>query len=716
MLRRPTALLGAALLLTMSCKPAAGPVAPDGGGTTGGGAGVGGGDLMAPLAPVTRAAELLPANTMMLMDVAGPTRIAEIVGRDALVKQFPKEYRDMARELTRDAGVDLLDPAELTGIGVDVKGRMGVAVIGVQPFTVALYWSVSDAGRFRQFAVEMLRRQQKEVISVPMSGAELLRLDGMRTAMVLRGPLAMIVVRDGPEAQDDLALKIATADPNLSLANDRAFRKATGALAPADWTTYLDAGAMWSRVRAADEKPPEAPNWAREELKTARANGATPERIAELEQQAKDIDASEKQWADRRRAERDLVEKVVGESGHMVWTISSKPGGLVGEGQLELGAEGLVMKVLRNHAGTPVLPKALSGRPIAMFTGAMDVPELIGLADLFLRTEGTSWAELGADVKKNLEVDVDAELKPLLTGTGGAAVTLDGKLSSLGSDVAKQIGMAIDLELADAAKARALLDRVGKRMIAEIRRQKSTDVAVKRDAKSGAWVVSITKWRNVYVQVAGDHLVVSSDPDLAKRITSGAPGGAAGQTPSAALAAASLPGAAFGGLLDMELLMLVTMGRASFESSVSVMAEDSESEKVPKSKAYKAKLREVERARADLKKARDAQSEKEATAMASAFSPWGAIGGNVTEQTQGLLARGGLFVRSKGGIAGALLESLTAVKAMSERNSSDALMREFDRVQQLEAQLAEIRAADVAAWRAKHGGPKVEPIVPSPGG
>lgn len=73
-------------------------------------------------------------------------------------------------------------------------------------------------------------------------------------------------------------------------------------------------------------------------------------------------------------------------------------------------------------------------------------------------------------------------------------------------------------------------------------------------------------------------------------------------------------------------------------------------------------------------------------------------------------------MRSKGGIAGALLESLTAVKAMEERRSSDAFMAELDRVQRLETELANIRAADVAAWRAKHGGPKVEPIVPSPGG
>ena len=51
-----------------------------------------------------------------------------------------------------------------------------------------------------------------------------------------------------------------------------------------------------------------------------------------------------------------------------------------------------------------------------------------------------------------------------------------------------------------------------------------------------------------------------------------------------------------------------------------------------------------------------------------------------------------------------------------ERRSSDAFMAELDRVQRLETELANIRAADVAAWRAKHGGPKVEPIVPSPGG
>lgn len=715
MSRRRFAPLSLALLLPLACRPTAGPVAPDGGGGTGNGAGVGGSDAMTPLAPVTRAAELLPPRTMMLMDVAGPARLAEIIGRDALVKQFDQEYRKISREMVEEVGVDLLDPKQLTGIGVDVAGRMGVAVIGVEPLTLAFHWSVSDAGRFRQFVMDSLRRKSQEIVSVPMSGAELLRLDGQRAALILRGPLAIFVMQDGGEPKGDPALEIATADPNLALSNDRKFRKATGGLAPADWTTYLDAGAMWERVRSAEEPTGVNSNWARDELAKAKADGATPERIAELERQAKDFDESEKRWADRRKAERELLEKLVGGTGRMVWTVSAKPGGLVGEGQLELGDDGLVRKIVRNHPGSPALPKALAERPVLMFTGALDPAELVGLADLLLRTEGTSWKEMAVEAKDKLAVDLDAELRPLVTGTGGMAVTIDPAVK--GAPDPKHIGLAIDIELADAAAASALLDRVAKRAEAERRKRKDTSFALRRDAKTSSWILDVPKWRAVHVSVAGHHLVVSSDPGLAKRLAEGKPGEAPGRTPPAALAAASLAGAAFGGMVDIELMTLFTFARSDgMFSSVSV--EEPGTQKAPKSKEYKAKLREVDKARAEVERLQQKEADQELAAWTGVFSPWGALAGNVTEESKGLLARGGLFVNAKGGIAGALLASLTAVKAMSERTRSDDVSRGFETLNRLQGELDAIRQKDVAAWRArqpKAAGVAVPPVV-TPGG
>ncbi len=706
MLRR-LAIVPIALSLTLGCKPDRGPVAPDGGGTN---AGVGGGDAMTPLAPIKRAVDILPPDTLMVMDVAGPTRLAEIVGRDALVKQFPKEYGDLVREMSREAGADLLDPKELTRLGVDTGGRMGVAIIGVQPFVLGFYWTVSDAARFRQYVVDQLARQNKAVVSVPMSGAELLRIDGTRAAIVLRGPVAMFVIQDGGESKGDPALRIATADPNLALGNDKHYRKATGALAPADWSTYIDVGTLWAL--ASDEKKEEvASNWARDELAKARKEGAAPERIAELERQAAEMDEHERTWKKRRDAEKALIEKLIGSAGRSVWSVSAKPGGLVGEGQLELGADSIPMKTVRNHPSSPALPKALSGRPVVLMTAATDPAELVSTFDLFLQSEGASWAEATTEVKKELGLDLDGELRPLLTGTAGFAATFDGKLTGTEKDREK-IGMAIDVELADAAKASALLDRVGKRVGEELKKKKSKEFTIRKD-KGGAWVLTFPKWRAVYVSVAGHHLVASTDAGLAKRLAEGKPGDANEHTQSSALAAASLSGAAFGGLVDAELFGWLMFGFSSgFPMSASAMAPGEE--QVPQSKQYKAKLREVEKARANVEKAQQAEQAQQAQAFLGVTAPWGAFAGNVTEQSTGMLARGGLFVRSKGGIAGAIMESLLAVKALSDRQPTPDLTNAFDELQRKDQELSAIRQRDVDAWRAKHPDKTMVPVAPVP--
>ncbi|HWB76706.1 MAG TPA: hypothetical protein VG755_17190, partial [Nannocystaceae bacterium] len=88
---------------------------------------VGGGGDYAPLAPITRAADVLPASTLAMLDVAGPARLADIIGRAALVAKFQPEYQKMAAEITREIGHDVLDPKQLAAIGVDANGRMGAA-------------------------------------------------------------------------------------------------------------------------------------------------------------------------------------------------------------------------------------------------------------------------------------------------------------------------------------------------------------------------------------------------------------------------------------------------------------------------------------------------------------------------------------------------------------------------------------------------------------
>ncbi len=671
------------------------------------------GRAMQPLAPVTRAAELLPPSSLVVMDFAGPARLAEIIGRDALVRQFSAEYREVTAQMAETVGVDLLDPVALAGIGVDIGGRMGVAVISSDPVTVAVYGSLTDPGRFRQFVVSRMAGRG-EVRSVPMAGAELIGFGD--AALVLRGPLAMLVFGEGAQAAGDVGLAIATADPNVALANDRAFRRVTGGVAPADWTTYLDAGAIWAGFRRAEAKRRlDDGSWAQEEVERAKSTGAPPERIAELEAEAE----SAKQWASaaaaRRQAELDLVDRVIGGAGRVVWSMSSKPGGLVGEGQLELGADGLLMKALRNHPGSPALPKALSGRPLAMLSGAVDVAEIVALLDQFLRADELSWEQAVAEAKRNLDLDLDAELRPLLTGTAAIAMTFDGKAGAP-FEGPEQLGLAIDLELADPDKAAALLDRVGTRLETERRKRKDVTFTLRKDAKHGSWAVGVPQWRTVHVSVAGQHLVISTDPALGERLAGGVAGDAVQRGQSSAIAAATLPGAALGGLVDIEMLSMLFLARTSgFPFSSVSTAEDAETAEAPKSKAYLAKQRQLAAAEAKANLALRAEEREQLVAWSVAMAPWGSLALGATKHATGLSLSGGQFVAGAGGIAGALLASAQGLKAMSERPSSESVTAAFVEIDGHRRELDAIRQRDITAWRARQPKAKSGRSVAVPG-
>jgi hypothetical protein len=715
-MRRPSSrvtapLLALALALPMSagCRTQAGALAPDApatGGTTGGGKG----PAMEPLAPVTRAVELFSARTLVVVESAGPARVAEVLGRDALVARFPDEHREIVAETVRELGVDALDPKALAAIGVDTNGRMGVAVLSAKPFTWAFYWSVTDAGKFRKHVVDRLRAGGQDVATVPMAGAELVRIDGMRTGLVLRGSIAVLVGQDG-EVKGDPALEIATADPYNSLASDRGYRKATGGVAPGDGSVFANVGLLWSLMRPEGEEaaPQPASNWARDELAQAKARGDSKERIAELEQQARDVDLAEKGWADRRRAEQELAEWFLGRMGLMMWSGMAKPGGLVAVGKLEIDPDAGPSKVLRNRAGTPVLAKALARDPAVLVTGAMEPGELLGIFELLLRADGTSWTEAVAEVKKIAGVDLDAEVRPLFTGAAGFAATIDGTFTGTAAD-GKLLGIAIDLEVSDATKARALLDKVATNAEAERKKKKDTSFSLRRD-KRGGWIIDIREWRPVFVSIAGHHLVASTDAELGDRIARGVEGPGP-RTRGSALAAASLQGSAFSAMLDIGALGLVTMVRAVDFDFSSASVESPEDAKVPKSKAYKAKLAEVDKAQKAFNDRRAAVRVEEIKATAAVFEPWGALAGSVTEDPSGMVVRGGLFLARNEGVAGALLDCLVAVKAMTSRRDNGPAMGGFEELQQLQNEAAEIRRKDIEAWHKKRGTKPTSVAIP----
>ncbi len=676
------------------CRPQAKPVGPSS--TAGGGRDTpGGGSTAQPaVAPITKVTEMLPPSTVMFVDLAAPTRVAEVIGRDALVTEFAKEYAQIAGEASVRLGADPFDPKQLPQFGIDPNGRFGFAILSISPLTGLVWFTIADKGRLRGKVYEIARQNKVEVVSIPMAGAEVLRPKGESSAFVLREPFAAFVFVEG-QPEGDVALALASTDPLRSLASDRGFRKATGASAPADALAYLDAKSLVDAIPAQQEMAQR--NWARDDLMAARARGESAERLAQLEADAKRIDEDDARWQRRRRGERALLERLLGGISDGVWTASVKPQSVVFDGRATLEPGSLPLAVLRNRRSEPLLPRALGTRPLWLMTGSFNTDEMVAFADLVAQADGTSWTEIVAEVVKETGIDLERDLRPILTGDAGFAVTLDRTPSVRDPEPARALGVAIDVELKDPSQASEVLARAGKLVAARVKAQgKAADVAIKPDRKG--WIVDVKEWRKLHIGVWGNHFVVSTDADLGRRLEAGKSGDA--KVPSGVLAAVGQPGSAFSALLDLEVSLWLLLGRSS--SSPAVATTGSPGSK--KSKKLVKAEREVARIDAKIaehmRKRDDAQAEK----LRDAMRPWGIIAGNIRTEGESMVGQGGWFLRDPGGIASALRTSFTAARALAQSHEDPELSKLFEQhrvaQQRVEEARPTVKAEEVRAVEA----------------
>lgn len=677
-----------ALASALACKPDK-PVSPDGKG----GDGKGSDGAVTEIAPVARFPEMLPPAAPLVWEVAGVDRIAEVIDRDGLVKKFEPQYRKIADELVRETGRDFLDPKTLADMGIDTRGRMGFAILSMQPFGAVGFATVKDKGRLRAALFEIARRTNVEIVSTPLGHAEILRTTDKGPAIVIREPFVAFVFASGGEGNDDPAFALATMDPHMSLAATKGFKKATGGLAPSDAMFFLDGGALQRNVLAAmggNEPPPVSQNWARDELAKARQDKAPPERIKELEEQAKRIDEDNARWARRRQGERRAFELLLSGLTTSVWTADAKPTSVVGQGITTFAADSPILLAFENAAGSPPLVRALDGQPLLVLTGKANVQKFLEVVDLLAQADGTSWAEVSKEIAEDTGIDPDKDLKPLVTGQVGFAIVRDG--DSEASDVeAKDIGAALHVEVHDPKGARSLLEKAAKGIVAK--------EGVKVRKAGDGWVVDVPKWRKVFVDIQGPHLVIATDPKLVGRIAGGKEGSIVKQAVKPALAAASLQDSAAGMLFDPDMSFLFFGVRRKDEPMTS-SAESPEDMKVPKSRAWKAKEREIQALQKKLDKAEEERSEKELSSFRNVIRPWGAFGASARRDGNALVVQGGWFVRADS-LAAALSSSLEAVRKLEERPQDDAFFKLFEERSKLEGELREIRRADLEKFRAR---------------
>jgi hypothetical protein len=717
MTARSSSVAAVLVLALVACKPQPGAVAPTGGGPGGGAGGPGGvagttpGGIVhgGPVAAVSKPAELLPAGTLAMFEATSPARVAEVLGREQLVHRFAQQYRELSREIIEETGHDLLDPKALPQIGVDPDGRIGAALVAVDREAIAFWWTLRDPARFRSWVIERIGKNER-LTSQPYAGAEVLRIDD-DAALVIRAPYAELVLdeRELPP-EKALAHAVATVEPGRSLAQAASFRKATGALGKGDAWGYVDFQEIARRAGAEMEKRPVQGNWAAEELAAARQRGEKPERIAELERQVREVDEQNRRWREREQAQAQLAKTLMAGIEGAGFSMRDKKGGPVFEMQIVADEGSLAKKLWKNLDHVPVVSQVASGTPGILLSLSLDAPTAFEMVEMFAKAEGEPWPEVVGEVRKLTGLDLDKDIRPLLAGSGGAAVTMDGP-PRLGDPkaLAKQVDFIVHVEVTDPAKAKAALATAARTVAAAPKRRDkqaeggSREPTVVRDAKTGGLRITPPDFKPILVAVAGRQLVVTSDAAVLGRIEAGKSGDIAKKAdPKAAFSAFTRPGQAGAFYVDAAIGALTFLGRSMSPSDGPILFEDPETAKIPKSREFRAKEKEIRLLDVRIEAAQVRRAKVEEERMMRFVRPWGVTVIAGAEDKRGITLTGGQFLRGDS-FAKVVEEMLAGIlEQMAGPGPEDGEMfKLFDERSKKMDELRQIRDRDVARIREK---------------
>jgi len=704
------ALLGTALTVAACNKPKDDAVvAPDGGGggtTTGPGAPI-------ELAPVEHPSQLLPRGTAMLLTGTSVMRAAEVLERDRLVTTFGPQYTALRSSIVGSIGHDLLDPKAWPEMGLDPGGTVGLSVSDLNDPRLVLFATVTDRKKLVDLVRNVAGKAQQELVEESYGSASILRPKGESNdgVIVLRDRFAALIMADG-DAALGLAKLMVTMDPNVSLASEAAYRKATGGLRAADMVMYVDVAGMVDQVNVSEQQREASPetNWADDELARAKQEGASPERLAELERQAQEVRADQQRWRRRDEAQRALAELVVSGIEGVGLTATVKRSGPVLDGRVVAGPEAFVRRLFVNRQGASTLPTAMNGTPLWCGLGRIDPTAALELAEAMAGANGVDPAQLRTGAKGVLGLDVEADIVPMLGGDADFCLVVDGKLEGR-LDPEKQLRFGGTIQMTDAAKAKYALAKIAS----------SGSVLGSSMKKRGeGYTMQFAPWGTVHLQTAGDRVVVSTDPELAKRLAAGDPGSMPSKIrPPAATGAIGLQGTAASSALDLSLLTLwTTMGRATMDGPMVVARglTAEEMEKVPHSAKSKKAKKAMDKAKAQVDALEAKREAAEIQQVLGFTDGLGILVAAATEDDRGFTLTGGQFLRAEslGRVLETIVQATITGGPQLPPDDQKALEDAWQRWSETQQAYSDARMADGEKYVEKRGGSKAAEPKPAP--
>ncbi|HWN71995.1 MAG TPA: hypothetical protein VNM90_30355 [Haliangium sp.] len=472
------------------------------------------------------AVAMLPADTWFVLAGASPRVLAAELRWPEVLRGHAKLHELLSAGARAITGADVVDPDNLDEIGLDPAGAVGLALFaGDREAAGVLFARVSDRARLQAFLDRAL---------APALGGLEPRAVGQATALypareeelalVLRGDFVFVLVVEDEQDRARLVDALATSAPEKSLAADPAMLAAMKRLDfGAEIAGYLAMHHVGDRMlreldRGAERTRGYLQEFARTteaEIASAESGGASAEEVAELRARL----AEQEQWMEQAERSTAATRRLVGEIVQPLGGIGLGAGidgpDLRVRVALEPRAGSLPARLLR-HGGRPLgILRALDQAPVFALGGHGEPGALVELVERSAEISGTGMDELGAAVRALAGVDLEQEVIPLFDGEIAVAVTGDReRLFAGGSSRGDAIGVSAVAGLRDPARAQALLDRLS---------ALPALAAVGANRPAGRGLV-VPGWdgKQIYIDVAGEHLIVSTDREAAARMTAGA--------------------------------------------------------------------------------------------------------------------------------------------------------------------------------------------------
>jgi hypothetical protein len=548
--------------------------------------------------PVERPSDLLPPEVAVMAEAMDPAALLRLLGP---IDKF--EQLDRARvELRGQLGGDIFDADQWDDLGLDCHRPAGFGLLDGGSVAMFAYVSLVDTAAFERTLLRIvdMAGARQDLASAEVAGSRVYRL-GRRLNVVVRDRIALLIFVERPEqAPRDFVVMAATVDPRESLGHSDRFVWARQQLRPEDdGMLFVNPSALIEQIaKERADGMDYGVRYAEEELARARQSGAPPDLIRELEARIDEERRWQREYQARKAGERELARAMFGTIDAIVGAADLRTDGIIGHGRLLIPTPNVLRRMFLAPEYESPLLTAVAEPPLFALDGRVDLQVLLEAIEMIARADGKTLASINSQIEAETGINAISGLIPGLRGDGGMMLTEARKPNfERISELPKSVGLAAYAGLSNPEMIRKLLDGVA--------RDKLMAGALVRSKRGDGWTLRVPNWHEVELTIVGDRLIVSTDAKLATRIRNAEPGAQA-----AALAATEHPlrGSIANPALRIyqRLTMFVLLdAREPWKQDAESMLYDinthhilspDEAAKVPRSREFKKKLAELQKA------------------------------------------------------------------------------------------------------------------------